>query len=290
MGKMVEEFNFSDLGSDPKEEIKAEKLSKGQILAKEIAEKFNKTEDEIRELVKKVKEELRGLVSDEGALFIVKKNLEEKYGKPKQNTIEVAEIKEVAEDLLNTTLPSMPSKQEVNEKQKQLGGIVPLNKSSAYPLEPIKIDKNKVDLTEAKAQIIEQIELYNFTIESILTENDFYYDKKNQKRILKCGVRKFQLALNISTEIIEEKFWKEGDQWVAKYKVRAIAPNGRYAEAIGVCEQFEKERARTLHDTLATAQTRATSRAILDLVGWGAVSKEEIDDSEVDSDLIVEPI
>lgn len=148
-----------------------------------------------------------------------------------------------------------------------------------YPLEKIEIDRSQLTLTEAKEKILEEIELYNFTIENVVNEKDFA-NIKGKLSICKSGVRKIQLALNISTEIVSNEVWKEGKEWVAKYIVKAIAPSGRTATCVGVCEQFEKGRERTRHDTEATAQTRATSRAILDLAGFGAVSATEIDDSK----------
>jgi hypothetical protein len=149
---------------------------------------------------------------------------------------------------------------------------------SKYPLETIKIDRSKLTLTQAKKHVLEDIELYNFTIEHIVNDKDFA-DIKGKQHLCKSGVRKIQLALNISTEIIKDEVWKEDDQWIAKYIVKAIAPSGRFATSVGVCEQFENNRTRTRHDTEATAQTRATSRAILDLVGFGAIGTSEIDDA-----------
>ena len=150
---------------------------------------------------------------------------------------------------------------------------------SKYPLETIPIDRSQLTLTEAKEKVLDDIELYNFTIENIVNEKDFA-NIQGKQHLCKSGVRKIQFALNISTEIIKDDVWKDEEgQWIAKYIVKASAISGRFATSVGVCEQFEKGRARTRHDTEATAQTRATSRAILDLVGFGAVGASEIDDS-----------
>jgi len=148
---------------------------------------------------------------------------------------------------------------------------------SKYPLETIKIDRSQLTLNDAKEKILEDIELYNFTIQNIVNDKDYIQIGSN-KHLCKSGVRKIQLALNISTEIISNEVWQdEKGQWIAKYKVRAITPTGRYTEAMGLCEQNEKGRSRTMMDTLATAQTRATNRAILDLVGFGRISEEEME-------------
>jgi hypothetical protein len=71
---------------------------------------------------------------------------------------------------------------------------------------------------------------------------------------------------------------------------RAIAPNGRYRDGIGVCEIHDRcnrscmagcrgfhHYAHPTHDLVATAATRASNRASSDLYGMGEVSAEEID-------------
>jgi len=157
-------------------------------------------------------------------------------------------------------------------------------KESKYPLEPIDSDKFEIqDLDGAKQEITQQIDLFNFTISKIVNNNDYY-----NGNIKKSGVRKLQTAFNISTEIMNEKIWKEHGVWKAKYRVRARTPRGRFAECIGAAVQDEKRDRNgnpvwNYHDTIATAQTRATSRAILDLVGFGAVSAEEIANESTES-------
>jgi hypothetical protein len=68
--------------------------------------------------------------------------------------------------------------------------------------------------------------------------------------------------------------------WI--FTVRAThLPSGLYQDADGSCEFSEKaERQRTLHNVRAHALTRAKNRAILDLVGFGEVSAEEIIDDK----------
>lgn len=63
----------------------------------------------------------------------------------------------------------------------------------------------------------------------------------------------------------------------------AVAPNGLMREGEGACSSYEKvDRygklpARARHDVYTTAATRAKNRAILELVGFGEVSAEELE-------------
>lgn len=247
----------------------------------------NKIIKDFKKLVQEKKETLKGLISNEGAEELVKKDLgmkseylkefkekaDELKGK-KEITKKKSKKKVVDEKMFDEE----PQKKEI-KKEHITTDIIPT------PLVPIKITDNKIkefNLEDSEKYILEQIRLYNFTIQNVVIDSDFY-----RGSLKKSGVRKLQLALNISTVITDEKYWQKDnklEEWVAKYKVKAVAPSGRYAEAVGSCEQFEKNNTRTFHDTLATAQTRATSRAVLDLVGWGAISTSEMDDTK-DSDM-----
>lgn len=66
---------------------------------------------------------------------------------------------------------------------------------------------------------------------------------------------------------------------VFKVVYRATAPNGQYMDGDGACDTWEKGYPNSLHDTRATAHTRAKNRAISDLAGFGEISAEEADHS-----------
>ena len=55
----------------------------------------------------------------------------------------------------------------------------------------------------------------------------------------------------------------------AAFTVRAIAGNGRFADASGSCDRNEKRFMQPNRDVPATAETRASSRAIQALIGVG---------------------
>src|SRR5690606_31072830 len=83
------------------------------------------------------------------------------------------------------------------------------------------------------------------------------------------------------------RWWEEDPDgarhYVARVVVRATAPWGQTVEAVGLCDTREARfrsaaaRAKATHDVEATAATRATNRAISDLIAAGEVSAEEIE-------------
>jgi hypothetical protein len=143
----------------------------------------------------------------------------------------------------------------------------------------------------------------------VLTDNDFLFigkDGKPTKKemaaseyISKSGWRKIALIFNLSVEITgKERFEgedKDGKFYGWIYRVRAIAPNGRFQDAEGVCtsrnaffckrwkdkdkgeyEWVDTDEKNIMH----TAQTCAFNRAISDLVGSGELSAEEISEEK----------
>jgi len=94
--------------------------------------------------------------------------------------------------------------------------------------------------------------------------------------IKRTGTRKMATAFIVSDRIIkDEREMVDGiETW--RFWVEARAPNGRVSIGIGSCSSNEKKNMRE-HDVYATAHTRAKSRAILDLIGVGEVSAEEME-------------
>ena len=94
--------------------------------------------------------------------------------------------------------------------------------------------------------------------------------------IKRSGWRLIATAFNISDEIVSREWEDAGNGRACIITVRAYTHNGREAHGIGAAEPVEKGRKLGFHDIIATAHTRAKSRAIADLVGAGEVSAEEI--------------
>ena len=153
-----------------------------------------------------------------------------------------------------------------------------------------------VDIEGAKAFM----DNYQDTIKALLTPEDYQaIAGKDFKK--KSAWRKLATAFRISDTVVDEKLeYDEENQIVsAKYRVRAVLPNGRSSEGVGICTIYDKIRYRPTekfeadkstpsnfelrgrfsnaeHDIPSTAHTRAKNRAISDLIGAGDVSAEEM--------------
>ena len=108
--------------------------------------------------------------------------------------------------------------------------------------------------------------------------------------------RKVATFFNLTTEVIEERQEQVGKTLVWHFTIKAIAPNGRFAIGTGSCDAYEKAqimqgeymnynkwkkewfpaKPNSIHNIRTTAETRATNRAISNLLGGGEVSAEEI--------------
>lgn len=154
---------------------------------------------------------------------------------------------------------------------------------NAY-LEKKEIEPKKVELVKepeliAPASVektIEALKRFEEFKRRVLTEDD-YVPIQNRKYIKKSGWLKYALACNISLEKREEREEvKEDGTRVYHYTYRAIAPSGRFADAVGSASSDERDFAHEIHDVRALAQTRAMERAISNLVGGGELGAEEL--------------
>ena len=113
----------------------------------------------------------------------------------------------------------------------------------------------------------------------LLTDDD-YQQIGGRNYTKKSGWRKLATAFGLSLEILDTHRHDRGDDsWYYVCLVNVSAPNGRHAQAEGVCDSLERKFSHPEHDTRATAQTRAYNRAIADLIGGGETSAEELHDS-----------
>jgi hypothetical protein len=131
--------------------------------------------------------------------------------------------------------------------------------------------------------IVAAVDIYTQTMDRIGNANDYQKigDKAFPKKSL---VRKLAVAFNLTEQIlwVEEEKDAEGRIITAKAMSRVTAPNGKVVEELGVCSIYDKKNGRggfnnPEHDVRATAITRAKNRAILNMVGKGSVSAEEIE-------------
>jgi len=96
----------------------------------------------------------------------------------------------------------------------------------------------------------------------------------------KSFVRKVQRFFALSCELLRDEPLRDGEGNIIGWLATARAvhlPTGAYQDADGSCSMAEKAPGqRTIHNIRAHAITRAKNRAILDLVGFGDVSAEEL--------------
>lgn len=119
--------------------------------------------------------------------------------------------------------------------------------------------------------------LYDRAVSSLIgpgdvqKEGDREFKKKSAWRKLGRFFGISTHVVSITREIVEGNF-------TATVVVRAVAPWGQSAEAVGACGADEESGRReiTAADAIATAETRATNRAVSNLIAMGEVSAEEM--------------
>jgi hypothetical protein len=124
--------------------------------------------------------------------------------------------------------------------------------------------------------------LYQKTKTAVLDPSDWQDAGRGQRFVKKSGWAKLAIAFGVSVEIKDgypKMFYESGALVRAEFVVRAVAPNGRFAEGWGSCSasesRFKGNAQKIEHDLPATAETRARNRAYAALFGHGEVSYEE---------------
>ena len=136
---------------------------------------------------------------------------------------------------------------------------------------------------------IEQWDAYQKLCKGLLNETDYQeiivkekdsegnYVKVKRHFKKKSAWQKLSRAFN--TKIVDRDIerTKMGRVKEAYYCVRATLPNGRSVESDALCSRSEKGKDKVSdHTIMSTAKTRATNRAIAELIGAGEVSAEEM--------------
>jgi hypothetical protein len=125
-----------------------------------------------------------------------------------------------------------------------------------------------IDNAKAQRDLIESLKA------SLLRPADVMTIGKNTF-IKKSGVCQYAAFFNVSDEMVSKEVAKDEKRILWIFAWKAHLPNGRSTVAIGACANNERAGMREA-DVIATAQTRARSRAILALVAAGQVSADEI--------------
>ena len=178
---------------------------------------------------------------------------------------------------------------------------------------PAAIPMPTVSPEEARDAMRRYLEL----CEAVLTPDDYQefeqWDPKLRTKVKKrfkkkSAVKKLQTFFSVSVVIKDKQMHDLSDGHFAwSVTATAATPGGRPVEATGGCstmeERFEIERkeswtdsdyayrvkkanARSFHDVLSTAETRATNRAVMNCigVGGGEVTADEIRRPKADAD------
>ena len=147
---------------------------------------------------------------------------------------------------------------------------------------PATIEENTPALTNNTGVVdidkaLSEWEAYQIFTKKLLNETD-YVNIKGKAFKKKSAWRKYARAFNINTEIIEKDITRndKGVVTEAEFIVRATLPDGRHCDGWGNCSKREGNKNKPNHDIPATAMTRATNRAIADLIGAGEVTAEEV--------------
>jgi hypothetical protein len=142
-------------------------------------------------------------------------------------------------------------------------------------------------LPMAPTEAAQVMRAYQETCRAILTKDDVQR-VGDREFTTRSGFQKLAAAYGVSTEIVSVQVKHEQEEdgthiMVARAVVRAIHPSGRHAEGDGACSQrekrFRKGDEKMDHSLPATAVTRATNRAVSNLVAFGTVSAEEAESS-----------
>ena len=138
---------------------------------------------------------------------------------------------------------------------------------------------------------IEQWDAYQKLCKGLLNETDYQeiivkekdedgnYIKVKRHFKKKSAWQKLSRAFNVDTTIVDRSLerTKMGRVREAYYCVRATLPNGRSVESDALCSRSERGKDKVSdHTIMSTAKTRATNRAIAELIGAGEVSAEEM--------------
>ena len=156
---------------------------------------------------------------------------------------------------------------------------------------PTESEIVKVDTVPDVDVAIEQWDAYQRLCKGLLNDNDYQeiivkekdedgnYVKVKRHFKKKSAWQKLSRAFNVDTSIVDREIerTKMGRVREAYYCVRASLPNGRSVESDALCSRSEKGKDKVSdHTIMSTAKTRATNRAIAELIGAGEVSAEEM--------------
>jgi len=219
-------------------------------------------------LVKLYADELKKPIAKDST---VEEAIKDSQGVPQKEKVVEKKVEPTPEPVAEVIeTPQAPAEVQVFEHPP------PCNETAIVPQQPMNID-----MIMPVEQAIVAWGNYQELTKAILTKDD--YQKIGEKAFKKkSAFRKYARFYGVSTEIVSKTFTRndEGRIINAEFIVRAIM-GGRHVDAWGSCgveeQRFKgKVNMKSDHDIPATAETRATSRAISNIIGAGDVSAEEM--------------
>lgn len=160
---------------------------------------------------------------------------------------------------------------------------------SKYQGKQAELKNELVNTPLTQKQVLKMAQEYKETkaeLVKMMPEAICFIGKVGQKKpyLRKSGIRWLATHAGISTKIVnheKDRHGKDSDKLTWRFWVLATAPNGRQMEAVGACCSDERKKdqwyGKMENDCMTIAQTRATNRAVLDLLGGGDVSAEEME-------------
>lgn len=145
---------------------------------------------------------------------------------------------------------------------------IAIHEAKQRPFEPLLMPVSTND------QIVRVWQNFNELKLKLLDDSDFV-EINREVLLKKSGFRKLALAFGISCEITNEQRVIINEKDAYLITVKASAPNGRFMTSVGSCYEAER-RFNKPSDIRAIAETRATNRAIANLIGWSTPSAEEM--------------
>jgi hypothetical protein len=127
---------------------------------------------------------------------------------------------------------------------------------------------------------------YDSAVSALIGPNDVQIEGARSFK-KKSAWRKLGRYFGISVELVKvERDELANGHFLATVTARAVAPWGQRYEEVGACctDEATGRRVITIADAIATASTRASNRAISNLIAMGEVSAEEIGDRPAHSD------
>lgn len=134
---------------------------------------------------------------------------------------------------------------------------------------------------------------YDEACRSLIGPNDVQKEGKREfkkKSAWRKLARHFRISLEVDPDDTRFERFPDGS-WLATARALAVAPWGQRFADVGACGSDEQtgRRVITMADAIATAMTRASNRAVSNLIAMGEVSAEEIGERGAETERWAEP-